>query len=75
MRKLIVCTLIAVFALSFAVTVEKSEAKAQPWKGKNLIQCVWRCHTLKGILYNCCRVVMEGGGGKYTCTEIGTCDW
>lgn len=73
MKKLSCCALIALFAVSFFIGAANTQAYPPYWKGMGLIQCIWRCHVEKGELYNCCRHVSEGGGGKMECYLIGEC--
>jgi len=76
MKKLFLCILLAVFALSFAAGAIAQDTEPPECFGEiGLITCIWKCHIDKGILYNCCRYNCEGGPGtgKQVCWVIGTC--
>lgn len=37
------------------------------------VQCIIKCNIKTHELFECCRIVSPGGGGKVTCTLIGGC--
>jgi hypothetical protein len=68
MKKVLCLMLAVVFTCSFF-----AGTTAAPVQTDDVYVCFWRCHTIKGELYNCCRIVSPGGGGQLICWIIGTC--
>jgi hypothetical protein len=70
MKKVVSLALALAVVASIAVGILSISTQAGP---PTAVQCIIKCNIKTHDLFECCREVTPGGGGKWECELIGGC--